>query len=155
MLQINCWITCQKNNNVKGFAGRGGWFLIILTASLRNCNISADDYKQSDQQKMVKSSHLEVFCGNGFLKNFAKFTGKHLCQNPFLIKLQAWRAFLETQESLRCAAKYKFFKDQNIFLLETTAQTSPRVVTWRCSIKKILLKILQKSYENTCSGVAF
>ena len=23
------------------------------------------------------------------LRNFAKFTGKHLCQNPFLIKLQA------------------------------------------------------------------
>ena len=62
---------------------------------------------------------------------------------------------LDTQESLRYAAKYKFFKDQNILLLEATAQTSPRVVAWRCSVKKVLLKILQKSHENTCSGVAF
>ena len=30
-------------------------------------------------------------CGNrkGVLKNFAKFTGKHLCQSLFFIKLQA------------------------------------------------------------------
>ena len=36
-----------------------------------------------------RSSHPEVFCKNGVLKNFAKFTGKHLCQGLFLIKLQA------------------------------------------------------------------
>ena len=27
-----------------------------------------------------KSSRLEVFCKKGVLRNFAKFTGKHLCQ---------------------------------------------------------------------------
>ena len=30
----------------------------------------------------------EVFCKKGVLRNFAKFTGKHLCQVSFLIKLQ-------------------------------------------------------------------
>ena len=31
----------------------------------------------------------EVFCKKGVLINFTKFTGKHLCQGLFLIKLQA------------------------------------------------------------------
>ena len=30
-----------------------------------------------------------MFCEKGVLSNFAKFTGKHLCQSLFLIKLQA------------------------------------------------------------------
>ena len=36
-----------------------------------------------------RSNHPEVFCEKGVLRNFGKFTGKHLCQNLFLIKLQA------------------------------------------------------------------
>ena len=32
------------------------------------------------------SSHSELFCQEGVLKNFAKFTGKHLCQRPFFQK---------------------------------------------------------------------
>ena len=31
-----------------------------------------------------RSSRLEVFCAKGVLKDFAKFTGKHLCQGLFL-----------------------------------------------------------------------
>ena len=38
----------------------------------------------------LRSSRLEVSCTKGVLRNFAKFTGKHLCQSIFLIKLQAW-----------------------------------------------------------------
>ena len=39
-----------------------------------------------------RSRRLVLFCKKGVLKNFAKFKGKHLCQNFFLIKLQttAW-----------------------------------------------------------------
>ena len=33
-----------------------------------------------------RSSRLEVFCRRGVLRNFAKFTGKHLCQSLFLNK---------------------------------------------------------------------
>ena len=35
-----------------------------------------------------RSRRLEVFCEKGVLKSFAKFTGKHLRQSLFLIKLQ-------------------------------------------------------------------
>ena len=34
-----------------------------------------------------RSSRPEVFCEKGFLRNFAKFTGKHLCQNLFFNKV--------------------------------------------------------------------
>ena len=34
----------------------------------------------------VRSSRPEVFCKKGVLRNFAKFTGKHLCQGLFFNK---------------------------------------------------------------------
>ena len=33
-----------------------------------------------------KNSRPEVFCRKGLLRNFAKFTGKHLCQSLFIKK---------------------------------------------------------------------
>ena len=36
---------------------------------------------------MSRSSRLEVCCRKGVLRNFAKFTGKHLCQSLFFNKL--------------------------------------------------------------------
>ena len=36
-----------------------------------------------------RSSCSDVFCKKGVLRNFAKFTGKHVCQGLFFIKLQA------------------------------------------------------------------
>ena len=38
-----------------------------------------------------KSSRLEVFCKKGVLKNFAKFTEKHLCQSIFFNKVAGLR----------------------------------------------------------------
>ena len=37
---------------------------------------------------VTRSSHSQMFFKIGALKNVAKFTGKHLCQSLFLIKLQ-------------------------------------------------------------------
>ena len=34
-----------------------------------------------------RSSRSEIFCKKCFLRNFAKFTGKHLCQSLFFIKV--------------------------------------------------------------------
>ena len=44
---------------------------------------------QAPLPSYFRSSHPELFCQKGVLKNFGKFTGKHLCQSLFLIKLQA------------------------------------------------------------------
>ena len=37
----------------------------------------------SEGVKWGRNSRQEVFCKKGVLENFAKFTGKHLCQNLF------------------------------------------------------------------------
>ena len=39
-------------------------------------------------QMTRRSSHLKCSVKKGVPRNFAKFTGKHLCQIPFLIKMQ-------------------------------------------------------------------
>ena len=41
-----------------------------------------------------KSSHSEVFCKKCVLKNFVKFTGKHLCENTLLKKDSETGGFL-------------------------------------------------------------
>ena len=38
-----------------------------------------------------RSSCPEMFSKKGVLRNFAKFTGKHLCQSPFFIKVAGLR----------------------------------------------------------------
>ena len=40
---------------------------------------------------ICRSSHPEVFCKNGALQNFTKFTGKRLCQSPFFNKVAGLR----------------------------------------------------------------
>ena len=39
---------------------------------------------------ILKSSNRRWSVKNGALKNFANFTGNHLCWSLFIIKLQAW-----------------------------------------------------------------
>ena len=40
--------------------------------------------------------HPEVFCKKVVLRNFEKFTGKHLCQSLFFNKVAGLRALMET-----------------------------------------------------------
>ena len=41
---------------------------------------------------MERSSRPEVFCREGVLGNFTKFTGKHLCQSLFFNKVTGLRS---------------------------------------------------------------
>ena len=41
--------------------------------------------------RKYRSSHPEVFCKKGVLKNFAKFAEKHLCQKVFFDKVAGLR----------------------------------------------------------------
>ena len=47
-----------------------------------------------------RSSRPVVFCKKSVLRNFTKFTWKHLCQRLFLIKLQAWDLNFFKKETL-------------------------------------------------------
>ena len=49
---------------------------------------SVDGKKTAKQMRKCGSSHPEVFCKKCFLKNFAKFTGKHLRWSLFFTELQ-------------------------------------------------------------------
>ena len=40
---------------------------------------------------IVRSSHQRCFIKKGVLKDFTKFTGKHLCQSPFFNKVSGVR----------------------------------------------------------------
>ena len=43
---------------------------------------------RSNMPPGTKSGHPDMFCEQGVLRNFAKFTGKHPCQSPFFLKLE-------------------------------------------------------------------
>ena len=84
-----------------------------------------------------RSNRPEVFCKNGVLRNFAKFTGKHLCQRLFFtagLRLLLKRYFFDIYFKV-CSQKFIFggipFKKRS------------EAVVRRCSVKKVLLIILQ------------
>ena len=47
--------------------------------------------REEDARKTFRSSRPDVFCKKGFLRNFAKFPGKYLCQSFFFNKVAAFR----------------------------------------------------------------
>ena len=61
----------------------------------------------------VKSSRPEVFCKKVVLRNFAKFTGKHRCRNPFFNKGPRSATFLtkDTPIQLRSCEFCEIFKN--------------------------------------------
>ena len=54
-----------------------------------------------------RSSHREVFCKKVVLKNFAKFTGKHLCQSLFFNKVAGLRQLFLQNTSGGCFCIFK------------------------------------------------
>ena len=64
---------------------------ILRTASLGS-NFTGSYVKKERTQASVDKEILQkqppdVFCKKGVLRNFAKFTGKHLCQSLFFNKV--------------------------------------------------------------------
>ena len=61
----------------------------------------------------------EVFCKKGVLKNFTKFTGKHLCQSFFLIQVTGEASNFIKIETLTQVFYCEFCKIfKNIFFME-------------------------------------
>ena len=74
-----------------------------------------------------KSSHRRCSVKKGVLRNFVKFTGKHLCQSLFLIKLQALACNFKRQ-TLAQAFPCKCCKtSKNTFLQNTSVRLLPTV----------------------------
>ena len=66
-----------------------------------------------DRTEMSRSSRPEVFCKKGVLRNFAKFTEKHLCQSLFFNKVA--RLFLQnTSGGCFSMSRKEYKKQRNI-----------------------------------------
>ena len=79
----------------------------IYTANMRLClaykmasrtpkrriqeNLFVEDLQTASSETPDRSSRPEVICEKGVLRNFAKFTGKHLCQSLFFNKVAGGR----------------------------------------------------------------
>ena len=57
-----------------------------------------------NSQLNIRSSHPEVFCQKGVLKNLEKFTGKHLCWSLFFNKVAGGKpeTYLKMRLKHRC-----------------------------------------------------
>ena len=68
----------------------------------------------SDEKRMFRSSYQKCSIKKGVLRNFAKFTGKYLCQSLFVIKLQAsffHRTPLVVASGLNMISRFKVLQD--------------------------------------------
>ena len=90
---------------------------------------------------MTRCSRLQIFFKIGVLKNFTKFSGKHLCWSLFLIKLQAFRraTLLKRDFQHRCFSceVWEYFK--NAFFYISSSNTSG-CYFWMTEIEKEYLK---------------
>ena len=69
-----------------------------------------------------RSSRPEVFCKRGVLKNFAKFTGKQLCQSLFFNKVAGGACNFIKKESLAQVFSCEFCEiSKNTFFLQNAS----------------------------------
>ena len=98
---------------------------------------SESEYKYVYCWAWIRSSRPEVFCKKDVLRNFTKFTVKHLSRVSFLIKLQASRTPLVAAS---CESSIKFLRawiDENLI--------------WRDHIHPVEKKIA-KNIRLLCQG---
>ena len=82
-----------------------------------------DSLKNANITPIFRSSRAEVFCKKGILKNFTKFTGKHLCQSLFFNKAAGNFIKKETLAQVFSCEFCKIFKNTYFY------RTSPVVAS--------------------------
>ena len=82
-LLLHCTCTTHCYHGVIRFTFT--FFLIISTTTV-NISDVCFGFKLKRPQR-IRSSHQSCFIIKGVLRNFAKFTGKHLCQSLFFNKV--------------------------------------------------------------------
>ena len=69
---------------------------------LQGSRPGAEAGQKVEQSRAFKSSRPEVFCKKGVLKNFVKFTEKHLCWSLFFNKVTGLRTESLFKKGLCC-----------------------------------------------------
>ena len=105
-------------------------------ASLNNTN-----WRKYQKQPLQKQPP-EMFCKKGVLRNFSKFTRKHLCQKLFFNKVPIVRhATLLTKEALAQLFSCEFFEiSKKTFFTEHLRTTATTI--WILPALRYLLKII-------------
>ena len=67
-------------NSVGGVGSLSAWFR-RWRGSIK---LSCGSKKRRGSKYLREWRRFEVFCSNGIIKNFAKFTGQHLCSSVLL-----------------------------------------------------------------------
>ena len=103
---------------------------------LENTNLGTHVHRNSIRHSLLKlrSSRPEVFCKKGVLRNFTKFTGKHLCQSLFFNKVAGQACNFIKKETLAQVFSCEFCEiSKNTFFYRT-----PLVAASESSKHKIL-----------------
>ena len=80
------------NLSLKLFANDSSLCSAVYDINTSISNLKARSFKNFRISSIVESSRLELFCKKGVLRNFTKFTGKHLCQSLLFNKVAALRS---------------------------------------------------------------
>ena len=114
----------------------------------------------------LRSRHPDVFCEKGVLRNFTKFTGKHVCQVPFFNKFADLKPAALSKKRLwhRCFPA-KFLQTPSLtehvrwLLLSCRVQVSRhtfRSSQRRCSLRKgVLRNFIKFIGKQLCQSLLF
>ena len=79
--------------------------------------------RSSCLQMFFRSSHPEMFCKKAALRDFPKFTGKHLCQSLFITKVagQGWQLYSKRDPGTGVFLWILWNLEEHLFLQNTSA----------------------------------
>ena len=109
-------------------------------------NHTLQNQKRRNSYVDVTSSHRGVFCEKDVLKNLPDFTGKHLCWNLFLVKLNPFSGLLIYQNKKRL--QHRFFCEifKNTYFEEHLRTTASKLLFrekphWLNNMRLLILNI--------------
>ena len=107
-----------------------------------NLNHKSTQNRPHNKENLKLSKHSS--------ENICQFSGNNLCKLIY-INLLEWRTEVQLKHSntLNTLSKTTFKRKKK------PGTTNDRSSHWRCSIKKMSLKISQNSQQNTCARVLF
>ena len=153
------------------FAINARYFL--LQAIWLDCKCSNSHFRSiishslpSRYENNFRSIRPKAFYKKGVLRNFAKFTGKHLCQSLFFNKVADLEAcdFIKKETLAQFSCEFYEILKNTIFYKTTrmaaSAVTKNSVWSFRSSRPEVfctkgVLKISQNSQKNNCARSTF
>ena len=106
-------------------------FLTFAVHSWKDWEYRLPNFVQREGDLSLHRNLTEVFCKKGILKNFAKFTGKHLRQGLFLNKFQVWALQIYLKKTLAQVFSCNFSKSLRIPFFHKTPPVAASVYKWK------------------------